>query len=147
MKELNEYSVNLKVTKKPIWHLRNNFVHSQHNKNNNNMKNFKVLSKTIFVNISVPVTVGQIKLDHVYSLSIYKGLTNDKIHYDIDGVDYQNVTYMGMEVEGYKGFGKLREFHKELGIDIDNEIMKISSDKISPDELDEWINDNFKDSF
>ena len=51
------------------------------------MKNFKVLSKTIFVSISVPVTVGQIKLNNIYQLSIYKGLNDNKIHYDIDDID------------------------------------------------------------
>jgi hypothetical protein len=111
------------------------------------MKNFKVTSKTIYLNISVPVTVGQIKLDNIYSLSIYKGLTDNKIHYDIDDIDYQNVTYMGMEVGGYKGFGKLREFHKELGIDIDNEIRKVASEKLDPQELEKFVNDNYKDSF
>ena len=29
------------------------------------------------------------------------------MHYDIDDIDYQNVTYMGMEIDGYKGFSKL----------------------------------------
>lgn len=31
MKELNEYLVNLKVTKKLIWKFRNKIVYSQHN--------------------------------------------------------------------------------------------------------------------
>ena len=31
MKESNEYSVNLKVTKKFIWKFRNKIVHSQYN--------------------------------------------------------------------------------------------------------------------
>ena len=111
------------------------------------MKNFKVLSKTIFVSISVPVTVGQIKLNNIYQLSIYKGLNDNKIHYDIDDIDYQDVTYMGMEIDGFKGFNRLREFHKGLGIDIDKEIEKVSSEKLSPNELDEWIEENFRDSF
>jgi hypothetical protein len=111
------------------------------------MKNFKVTSKTILVGIAVPVEVGQIKLDNIYQISIYKGSTDNKMHYDIDDIDYQNVTYMGMEIDGYKGFGKLREFHKELGIDIDNEIKKVSSDQFDPQELEKFVNDNYKDSF
>jgi hypothetical protein len=111
------------------------------------MKNFKVTSKTIFLSISVPVQVGQIKLDNVYQLSIYRAKESNNLLYDIDNIDYQNVTYMGMKVDGYKGFGKLREFHKELGIDIDNEIRKAASEKFDPQELEKWINDNYKDSF
>lgn len=112
------------------------------------MKKFKVTSKTIFLNISVPVEIGQIKLDHIYQLSIYKAKEEGKILYDIDDVDYQNVTYMGMEVDsGYKGFSKLREFHKELGIDLDKLVREKASKQLTPDELERWIIDNYKDSF
>jgi len=111
------------------------------------MKNFKLVSKTIFVQISVPVEIGQIKLDNLYQISIFQGKTKDKIHYEIDDVDYQNVVYMGMEIDGYKGFTKLREFHKELGIDLDKLITAEASGKLDPQELEKWVNDNFKDSF
>ena len=111
------------------------------------MKNFKVTSKTILVGIAVPIEVGQIKLDNIYQLSIYKGSTDNKMHYDIDDIDYQNVTYMGMEIDGYKGFTKLKEFHKELGIDLSDLIMKAASEKLDAQDLEKWISDNFKDSF
>jgi hypothetical protein len=111
------------------------------------MKNFKVTSKTIFLSISVPVQVGQIKLDNIYQLSIYRAKESNGLLYDIDNIDYKDVTYMGMKVDGYSGFGKLREFHKELGIDIDNEITKAASEKLDPQELEKFINDNYKDSF
>jgi hypothetical protein len=111
------------------------------------MKNFKVTSKTILVGIAVPIEVGQIKLDNIYQISIYKGSTDNKMHYDIDDIDYQNVTYMGMEIDGYKGFNKLKEFHKELGIDLSDLIMKAASEKLDAQDLEKWISDNFKDSF
>jgi hypothetical protein len=111
------------------------------------MKKFKVTSKTIFLNISVPVEIGQIKLDHVYQISVYKAKEEGKILYDIDDMDNQNVFYMGMEVEGYKGFRKLREFHNELGIDLDKIITEKASKQLTPDELEKWLNDNYKDSF
>ena len=111
------------------------------------MKNFKVTSKTILVGIAVPVVIGQIKLDSIYQISIYQGVTDGKIHYDIDDIDYQNVTYMGMEIDGYKGFSKLKDFHKELGIDLSDLIMKASSEKLDPQDLEKWIMDNFKYSF
>jgi hypothetical protein len=69
------------------------------------------------------------------------------MHYDIDDIDYQNVTYMGMEIDGYKGFNKLKEFHKELGIDLSDLIMKAASEKLDAQDLEKWISDNFKDSF
>jgi hypothetical protein len=115
--------------------------------NKKKMKNFKVTSKTILVGIAVPVEVGQIKLDNIYQLSIYKGSNDNKMHYDIDDIDYQNVTYMGMEIDGYKGFNKLKEFHKELGIDLSDLIMKAASEKLDAQDLEKWISDNFKDSF
>jgi hypothetical protein len=111
------------------------------------MKNFKVTSKTILVGIVIPVEVGQIKLDNVYQLSIYKGIADKLMHYDIDDIDYQNVTYMGMEIDGYKGFAKLKEFHKELGIDLSDLITKAASDKLNPQDLEKWVDDFYKDSF
>jgi hypothetical protein len=111
------------------------------------MNKFKLVSKTIFVQIAVPVEIGQIKLDTIYQISIYQGKDKDKIHYDIDDMDYQNVFYMGMEIDGYKGFSKLKDFHKELGIDLSDLITKASSEKLDPQELEKWINDKFKDSF
>ena len=111
------------------------------------MKNFRVESKTILVGIAVPVEVGQIKLDNIYQISVYKGGDDNKMHYDIDDMDYQNVTYMGMEIDGYKGFSKLKEFHKELGIDLSDLINKAASEKLNSQELEKWINDNYKDSF
>jgi hypothetical protein len=108
------------------------------------MTNFKVEQQTLLVNLSVPVQVGQIKLDNIYQVSVYRSKTLNKIAFDIDDIDYQNVTYMGMEVDGYKGFEKLRAFHKELGIDIDNEIRKVASEKLDPQELEKWINDTYE---
>ena len=111
------------------------------------MNKFKVTSKTILVGITVPVEVGQIKLDNVYQISIYQGITDRKIHYNINNINYQNVTYMGMEIDGYNGFAKLKEFHKELGIDLSDLIMKEASEKLDAQDLEKWVNDNFKESF
>jgi hypothetical protein len=54
---------------------------------------------------------------------------------------------MGMKVEGYQGFRKLREFHKELGIDLDQLVREEASKQLTPDELEKFVNDNYKDSF
>jgi hypothetical protein len=111
------------------------------------MKNFKITGKTIFLNVSVPVEIGQIKLDSVYQISVYRAKEKGKVLYDIDDVDYQNVFYMGMKVEGYQGFRKLREFHWGLGIDLDELVREEASKQLTPDELERWLNDTYKDSF
>ena len=111
------------------------------------MKNFKITGKTIFLNVSVPVEIGQIKLDNVYQISVYRAKEKGKVLYDIDDADYQNVFYMGMKVEGYQGFRKLREFHSGLGIDLDKLVREEASKQLTPDELERWLNDTYKDSF
>jgi len=111
------------------------------------MKNFKVVGKTIFVNILVPVEIGQIKLDAVYQVSLYQSKKEGEILYDIDDIDYQNITYMGMEVDGYNGYSKLKEFHKELGIDLNDIINKEASSKFSPEDLEKWVNKTYKNTF
>jgi hypothetical protein len=111
------------------------------------MKNFKVVSKNMFVQIAVPVEIGQIKLDIVYQLCIYPSKIKGKLEFESDLMDYENVIYMGMEIDGYKGFRKLKEFHTELGIDLDKLITVAASEKLDPQELEKWVNDNFKDKF
>jgi hypothetical protein len=108
--------------------------------------NIEIQNKTMYVNAAIPVEVGQIKLKNILMISVYRSKTLDKICFDIDDNHYEDVTYMGMELEDkYKSFNKLREFHKELGIDIDK-LISNETDRLVPyDELVKWIEENFKD--
>jgi hypothetical protein len=83
------------------------------------MKKIKVVSKTLMVNLEFPIEVGQVKMTAVCQAFVYKDKESGKMLGDFDFSDYRNTTYMDMPVDGYNGVKKLKEFHKELGIDLD----------------------------
>jgi hypothetical protein len=102
---------------------------------------FTVLSKTLMVQLGIPVEVGQVKTVSVLQLSIYHSEGNG-LEFDIDDIDYRGTTYMGMAVDGYHGFKKLREFHKEMGIDIDLLINQEVTRICPPEMISKWIEEN-----
>lgn len=102
----------------------------------------RVLSKTLMVQLGVPVEVGPIKLTNVFQVSIYHSSSNG-IEFDIDDYDYQDITYMGMKVDSdYKSFNKFKDFHKEMGIDLVKLITDESARILSPEMMTKWVEDN-----
>jgi len=83
------------------------------------MKNLiKITNKSVLVNFEFPITVGQVKLDAVCQVNIYKAYKDNKISADFEFMDQINETYMDMPVEGFGAWKKLREFHTGFGIDL-----------------------------
>ena len=77
------------------------------------MKNFKIQNRLIHLNVEVPFEVGQVKGNAIVMVCF-----DNSRKPDVDYADIENVTYMDMPIEGYAGWKKLREFHEELGIDL-----------------------------
>jgi len=102
----------------------------------------RVLSKTLMVQLGVPVEVGPIKLTNVFQVSIYHSSSNG-IEFDIDDYDYQDITYMGMKIESdYKSFSKFKEFHMGIGIDLNKLINDEAARIFPPEMMTKWIEDN-----
>ena len=102
------------------------------------MKNLvKVERVSFMVNFNLDLEVGQVKATAVTQAFIY--INNEgKLDGDFDLADYENITYMDMPIEGYAGFKKLKEFHTNLGIDID---------KLLEEKYNLVINEEFKLEF
>ena len=102
------------------------------------MKNLvKVKSVSFMVSFNLDLEVGQVKATAVTQAFIY--INNEgKLDGDFDLADYENITYMDMPIEGYAGFKKLKEFHTNLGIDID---------KLLEEKYNLVINEEFKLEF
>jgi hypothetical protein len=83
------------------------------------MVKIKVTQKTLMVNLEFPIEVGQVKLTAVCQAFISQDKDTGELEGDFDFMDYNDITYMGMPVDGYKGIVKLKEFHKDLGIDLE----------------------------
>lgn len=94
------------------------------------MKNsVKVTSKMMMVNFEFPIVVGQISLNAIGQAIITKDSETGMLDGEFEFIDHEKRTYMGMEVEGWDGWKKLKEFHKELGINLDN-LFEIEFDKV-----------------
>jgi hypothetical protein len=98
----------------------------------------KITHKTLLVNLEFPLEVGQVKMNAEGQAFIYKDKKSNELTGDFDFMDYKNTTYMGMPIDGYKGMQKLREFHTELGIDLQ---------KLINEEFDKVITKEFQQDF
>ena len=82
------------------------------------MKNLvKVERVSFMVNFNLDLEVGQVKATAVTQAFIYVN-NEGKLDGDFDLVDYEDITYMDMPIEGRAGFKKLKEFHTDLGINL-----------------------------
>ena len=85
----------------------------------------KIKSQTLMVNISNNVIFEKagISLKAIHQVMIYEGDEGEILN-DFELIDYEDVTYLGMPVEGYKGVDKLRTQLKEWGVDFDEMVAK-----------------------
>lgn len=85
----------------------------------------KIESQTLMVNISNNVVFEKagISLNVIHQIVIYEGDEGEILN-DFGLMDYEDVTYLGMPVEGYKGVDKLRTQLKGWGVDFDEMIEK-----------------------
>jgi hypothetical protein len=98
-------------------------------KKDKDMKKFKVVNRMINLNISVPFQVGQVKGDAIVMIWFDGALKPD-----VDFADVENITYMDMKIEGYEGFKKLKDFHTELGIDL-NKLIDEQTKSVMTDDV------------
>ena len=80
------------------------------------MKNLKITSKVLMVNVEFPLEVGPLKTTAIAGLHIYENEDGTK-GADVDFMGQDNTTYMGVAIEGYTNWEKFLEFHREVGID------------------------------
>jgi hypothetical protein len=82
----------------------------------------KIESKLVMINVKNSITIGAndaITLDVIHQVCLYKN-EDDTIGHDIDLVDYENIKFLGMEIDkGYKGFRDFKEQMLKFGIDVD----------------------------
>ena len=76
---------------------------------------YKIRSRSVFLNIDVPVSLPGIEAKMVYQLFINLG-QNKKASYDMDLVDIEDVYFMGLKVTDPR---KFFDNQKSIGIDIE----------------------------
>ncbi len=103
------------------------------------MKNsIKVTHKGMMINFEFPIEVGQVKLDAICQVYVYKDKESGLLQGDFEFMDQDNETYMGMPVDGYKAWNKLKDHHLEFGVDLQ---------KLTADEFNKVVTDKFQKEF
>ena len=80
------------------------------------------------------VTVGDIKATLDMSLVVWKDDSDEEVQSETEFTDITNITYRGMEIEGYDKWNKFKEFHMEMGIDYDM-LIHAEYDKVVTDDV------------
>ena len=78
----------------------------------------KLQSKSFMLILEENITIGELEL------TLAAQVMGTKEGFDIEHMDSYNISYMGMDLDGYQNWKKFRDFHKEMGIDYDAHIQK-----------------------
>jgi hypothetical protein len=99
------------------------------------MNQIKVESKTLMLNLSSEVQIGPLKVKLIAQVIVDEGKIDC-----IEFMDFENPTYMGMEISDWR---KFRDMNKEFGIDYDK-ITKAEFNKIFTEEVVKEIIEGLK---
>ena len=85
---------------------------------------YTIEGKLAFINVQIPVLLGNISAKPLYQLIIVEdGENPGKMIVDnLEQVDILDVVYNNIPVKNYLSF---KEFHKDMGIDLDKEFHKL----------------------
>lgn len=99
--------------------------------------------KQVEFGFKIPIQIGEIKTNELVLVRVYSQTpTEDKpktYSWETEHYETENITYMGMDINGYENFKKLKEFHKTLGIDIQLLISKKLNEVLNDTNIDEII--------
>ena len=75
----------------------------------------KVVSSCLFVNVENQIVCG----DGSFKATVEHQIIVSDSGADVDFVDIENITFMGLPIEGYSEFKKFKTKMSEMGVDID----------------------------
>jgi hypothetical protein len=87
----------------------------------------KLTSKSIIYNFEHEVTIGDL------STTLVAHLYASDDSFEIEFIDNLNITYRGIEINGYQNWKKFRDFHMGMGINYD-EILSAEFEKVFTEE-------------
>jgi hypothetical protein len=101
----------------------------------------KSVSKMLFVNVTNEIVCGNgsFKADVIHQI-IVNG-DGDNIVCDVEFLDIDNITFMGMPINGYSEYKKFKAKMLEMGIDINEMVDEACVGIISNEFIQECKND------
>ena len=76
----------------------------------------RLVAKSFLLHLEEEITLGELKL------TLLAQVMGTKDAFDIEHTDNFNISYMGIEINGWQDWKKFRDFHKGMGIDFDKAI-------------------------
>ena len=104
----------------------------------------KIESQLLMVNVLNKVVFEKagISLNVIHQVIIYEGDEGEILN-DFELMGYEDVIYLGMPVDGYKGVNKLKTQLKEWGINFD-EMVEKEVEKIDFSEIINELKEKYK---
>ena len=75
----------------------------------------KVTGQILFINVQNEIVCG----DGSFKATVEHQLIVGENGTDVEFVDIENITFMGMPIEGYKAYRQFKDKMTDMGIDID----------------------------
>jgi hypothetical protein len=102
------------------------------------MTKVELTHKSMHLMYSFDVQVGELKAKLQAGVWVYKDKGGENT-YDCEFNDSEEITYMGVPIEGYQNWKKFREFHKGIGIDFDTALDKEFEKVMTKERLDKLV--------
>jgi hypothetical protein len=104
----------------------------------------KVGSKLLFVNLENEIVCGDgsFKATVIHQIIASKG-EEGKVDIDVEFMDIENISFMGMPIKGYNGYKEFKAKMSEMGIDIEEMVDEACVGIIS-NEVIESVKNDFK---
>ena len=104
----------------------------------------KEVSKVLFVNVENEIICGEgsFKATVIHQIIASKG-KEGKVGIDVEFMDIENISFMGMPIKGYDGYKNLKAKMGEMGIDIE-EMVDEACVGIVSNEVIESVKNDFK---
>ena len=75
----------------------------------------KVTGQVLFINVQNEIVCG----DGSFKATVKHQLVVGENGTDLEFLDIENITFMGMPIEGYKAYNQFKEKMSDMGIDIE----------------------------
>ena len=101
------------------------------------MSEIKLTSKRLYLEYEFPVQVGELEatLTAMVTVEEHDGIRT----HDCEFIDVENISYMGVSIEGYDNWRKFKAFHNNIGIDFDIALDKEFAKVMTKTKLDKLV--------
>lgn len=102
------------------------------------MTEIKLTSKRLYLEYEFPVQVGELKATLLATVMVNKHDDGTRT-WDCDFIDVNEISYMGVAIDGYENWRKFKAFHNSMGIDFDIALDKEFAKVMTKAKIDKMV--------